>query len=146
MRPTLLIWLKVTFCTIGYRSGMEARRLKELYPKLNISHLEGILSYTYTNQSSRQEENSDIINIVVSSKNNDTKDKIKESTLPPLIVPGTKERTMKIHTFSNPTAIGARDSYEAVYYDSPRLVFYVTSVGLRRLYLQVVSFIYSVFK
>jgi rhodanese-related sulfurtransferase len=39
----------VTYCTVGYRSGREARRLRDLYPQYDgrIYNLDGILSYTY---------------------------------------------------------------------------------------------------
>ena len=36
----------VTYCTIGYRSGLEARRLKTKY-NLNVMNLDGIVSYTH---------------------------------------------------------------------------------------------------
>jgi rhodanese-related sulfurtransferase len=39
----------VTYCTIGYRSGLEARRLSLLYPHLKdrIWSLDGVVSYTH---------------------------------------------------------------------------------------------------
>jgi len=37
----------VTYCTIGYRSGLEAQRLRDQY-NLNVRNLDGIVSYTHT--------------------------------------------------------------------------------------------------
>ena len=39
----------VTYCTVGYRSGREARRLQQLHPewKGRIYNLDGILAYTH---------------------------------------------------------------------------------------------------
>ena len=38
----------VTYCTIGYRSTVEARWLQERYPKANVYSLDGILADSYT--------------------------------------------------------------------------------------------------
>jgi rhodanese-related sulfurtransferase len=39
--------LVITYCTIGYRSGLEAQRLREVYNLRNIQHLDGIVPYTH---------------------------------------------------------------------------------------------------
>jgi Rhodanese-related sulfurtransferase len=39
--------LVVTYCTIGYRSGLEAQRLRQVYNIGNIRHLDGIVPYTH---------------------------------------------------------------------------------------------------
>lgn len=39
--------LVVTYCTIGYRSGLEAQRLRQIYNIGNIRHLDGIVPYTH---------------------------------------------------------------------------------------------------
>lgn len=37
----------IVYCTVGYRSGMEVTRLKQLYPQLNVQSLDGIVAYTH---------------------------------------------------------------------------------------------------
>ncbi len=41
----------VTYCTIGYRSGLEGQRLLETYPSLRVYSLDGILAYSHTDAS-----------------------------------------------------------------------------------------------
>lgn len=40
----------VTYCTIGYRSGIEARRLQKLLPETKVYSLDGILAYSHTGE------------------------------------------------------------------------------------------------
>lgn len=37
----------VFYCTIGYRSGVEAKKFQEAYPELNFYSLDGIVPYTH---------------------------------------------------------------------------------------------------
>jgi rhodanese-related sulfurtransferase len=37
----------VTYCTIGYRSGLEAANLREKYPESTVYNLDGILAYAH---------------------------------------------------------------------------------------------------
>jgi rhodanese-related sulfurtransferase len=49
----------VTYCTIGYRSGMEARRLRQKYHlEGRIYSLDGIVAYTHARAALENEENS----------------------------------------------------------------------------------------
>ena len=38
----------VTYCTVGYRSGLQAQQLQEKYPNLRVYSLDGILAYSHT--------------------------------------------------------------------------------------------------
>ena len=40
----------VVYCTIGYRSGMEATRLHQRYPNLRIYNLDGIVAFSHAVQ------------------------------------------------------------------------------------------------
>lgn len=40
----------VMYCTIGYRSAVEATRLKELHPLIDVVSLDGIVPYTHYSQ------------------------------------------------------------------------------------------------
>lgn len=42
----------VCYCTIGYRSGLEARRLKELHPQWTVYNMDGIVAFTHAVQES----------------------------------------------------------------------------------------------
>jgi len=69
----------VVYCTIGYRSGLEATRLHRCYPGLRIYNLDGIVAYSHQ-----------------CCRNNDD----DTSCWPQLIVPATGEPATQIHTFS----------------------------------------------
>ena len=38
------------YCTIGYRSGLEATRLQDVHPQLQVYNLDGIVAYTHHRQ------------------------------------------------------------------------------------------------
>jgi rhodanese-related sulfurtransferase len=46
----------VTYCTVGYRSGMEARRMQQLYPSLTVYNLDGIVAYSHALSASKQRD------------------------------------------------------------------------------------------
>ena len=59
----------VTYCTIGYRSGLEARRLRDTY-RLDghIYHLEGIIPYTHALGTVKEDSPSVVARQVVSTE------------------------------------------------------------------------------
>lgn len=63
----------IVYCTIGYRSGLEATRLHQKYPHLKIFNLDGIVAYALAQSC--------------------------DKSLPPLIVPDTGLPTRMVHTF-----------------------------------------------
>mmetsp|Transcript_28583 Transcript_28583/g.47307 ORF Transcript_28583/g.47307 Transcript_28583/m.47307 type:complete len:230 (-) Transcript_28583:151-840(-) len=75
----------VTYCSIGYRSGLEAEHLKDVLTKdRELFNLDGILAYTHA--------------------------LTKRPDAPPLIDPVTGEATKKVHSFSKQWDC-AEDSY-----------------------------------
>eukprot|EP00797_Seminavis_robusta_P023859 Sro396_g134310.2 (264) ;mRNA; r:39528-40400 len=95
----------VTYCTIGYRSGLEARRLGLLYPHLKdqIYSLDGIVAFTHalgstltTNQQSSEEEPEEEEEEETTTCRNDTTKKPHHWNL---IHPGTGAPTTQVHTF-----------------------------------------------
>ncbi|GFH52897.1 hypothetical protein CTEN210_09373 [Chaetoceros tenuissimus] len=70
----------VTYCTIGYRSGVEAQRIKSQYHIPNVKNLDGIVCYTH----------------VCSEIMNNNGEKFVE-----LIEPRSKQKTSKVHVFGS---------------------------------------------
>jgi rhodanese-related sulfurtransferase len=103
--------LVVTYCTIGYRSGMEARRLRDLYPSLEgrIFHLDGVLAYTHTGQHlERQQHSSNRENIM------------GQSTTTP---------TRRVHTFGRMWKACANPECETELYGFPSILGRLAQVG-----------------
>mmetsp|Transcript_2722 Transcript_2722/g.7989 ORF Transcript_2722/g.7989 Transcript_2722/m.7989 type:complete len:233 (+) Transcript_2722:133-831(+) len=95
----------VVYCTIGYRSGMEARRLKEKHGlDGRIRNLDGIVSYTHA-----------------------IGDMSDESVQ--LIKPDTGETTNIVHIFGR-TWDCVHLSFETVHFNAPELALRSTQVGL----------------
>lgn len=98
----------VTYCTIGYRSGMEARRLKQKYKLRDIRNLDGIVAYTHASSSIADENN-----------NNDDENENENAVRTPklLVDPRTNKETTKVHTFG-PTWSFVSDDFEATHFST----------------------------
>jgi rhodanese-related sulfurtransferase len=103
----------VTYCTVGYRSGLEARRLRDKYNLKKVMNLDGIVSYTHAcsaiqNQNRASEErNIDI----AGSKPNISGESVS------LIDPKTKAGTKRVHVFGPTWNVVSKES-EAIYFSN----------------------------
>eukprot|EP00978_Attheya_sp_CCMP212_P008373 scaffold19715_cov54-Attheya_sp.AAC.5 len=70
--------LIVLYCTVGYRSGMEATRLKKMYDLENVYNLDGIVAYTHAAANEQKDGRSNNLH---------------------LVHPLTQNGTYKVHTF-----------------------------------------------
>lgn len=51
----------VTYCTMGYRSGIEAKAIQVQYPDINVFNLDGIVAYAHAIRKAREEGNGQMI-------------------------------------------------------------------------------------
>ena len=103
----------VCYCTIGYRSGLEARRLKEKYSlEGRIRNLDGIVSYTHADPP-------------VLVDNDDSSSNRREK--PHLVNPTTGEKSDMVHIYGN-TWNCVDEAYETTHFSFPVLA--VRSVGV----------------
>ena len=117
----------VVYCTIGYRSGMEATRLQHRYPELRgkIYNLDGIVAYTLA---VNEEESPLIENESGELKESTTEMDQQPITTNPLIEPSTEQPTNRVHTFG-PMWDFTNDSYEAKHFSIPVLAVRLLQVG-----------------
>lgn len=108
----------VFYCTIGYRSGMEAthyqQNWKKTHPELECYNLDGIVSFSHvlaekasTNQSTTTttEPEEDITSHLASC----------------LVAPSTGEPTWKLHTYGMAWDMGDNTTFTSTYFDSSSL-------------------------
>jgi rhodanese-related sulfurtransferase len=102
----------VTYCTIGYRSGLEARRLRDKYYSVEgqgqVYSLDGILAYTHGPSSS--------------SSSSTTLIRIDTTTLNPI-------PTNQVHTFGRVWRNCANPEYETTLYGFPSIPGRLMQVG-----------------
>ena len=102
--------LIVTYCTIGYRSGMEARRLKQQFNLQDrIKSLDGIVSFTHALEQQQMQTNT--------------------STSRQLLDPNTGFPTTNVHCFSHRWAC-PNEKYTAVTFPFPIFLLRTLQVGL----------------
>lgn len=98
----------VTYCTIGYRSGLEARRLQYQYGLHGrISSLDGIVAYTHAISNDEGYNNEDA---------------------PRVVCPSTGVDTNDVHTFGRQWDCVA-DEYETQHFALPVLIIRLAQVG-----------------
>ena len=121
-------YFKVTFCTIGFRSCIEARRLSYKYHlKGHIYSLDGILPYLY------------------SSENNEKFYDCNVNELPILIQPETNQKTNRVHTFGPQWDI-AHEEFDSTCYKHVYLSFYSVRVGILSIFRNIQYGLYKVKK
>jgi rhodanese-related sulfurtransferase len=96
----------VTYCTIGYRSGMEARRLQQKY-NLTVQSLDGIVSFTHALEKHLAAGKTSKIS---------------------LVDPKTKKKTTNVHCFGSVWAC-PDDRYTPISYPFPILLLRTVQVG-----------------
>ena len=118
----------VTYCTIGYRSGLEAQRLRDQY-NLNVRNLDGIVGYTHActaltltavkNKSniSNANANADAANVDIDVDYN-------------LIDPKTKEATKKVHVFGSAWDV-ASDDFQTLWFGKFDMALRGIGVGFK---------------
>ena len=110
----------VTYCTVGYRSGLEARRLRNKYGLDDrIQHLDGILCYTHAAS-------------LHATKDFKENEKIMDQFdfTPKLIDPHSKEETKKVHVFGQ-TWNCVSDDFDPVHFSLPVQFYMTLRVGLK---------------
>lgn len=121
--------LVVTYCTIGYRSGLEAQRLRELYHIGNIKHLDGIVPYTHAC--------STMLSTMEMKEHKDSvSGKMMSLDLPFLIDPKTKKATQKVHVFGSTWDV-ASDDFQTVSFSKLDMAIKGVRVGFKAAILQV---------
>lgn len=115
--------LIVTYCTIGYRSGMEARRLKQQFNLQDrIKSLDGIVSFTHALEHQRMEGNTRISR--------------------QLVDPNTALPTTNVHCFSHMWAC-PNEKYTAIAFPFPTFLLRTIQVGLTLVIRTFQSLLYS---
>eukprot|EP00977_Amphora_coffeiformis_P016886 scaffold5357_cov208-Amphora_coffeaeformis.AAC.19 len=77
----------VTYCTVGFRACLEARRLQEEHPSLRVSCLDGIACYTHVDGHKKRK----------------------------IVEPSTGQQAKRIHTFGEQWAC-ASDDFEPIHF------------------------------
>jgi len=114
----------IIYCTIGYRSGVEARRLKDKYSFLkgNIYNLDGIVPYTHAISS---------LSLPRSKCDGEGDEDLTGETLKKLalIDPRTKQVTDRVHVYG-PTWNCVAGGFEAVSFSLPVMLLRSMLVGI----------------
>jgi len=121
----------VTYCTVGHRSGMEARRICDVYniPNDRIMNLDGIVSYTHACKTIIEEQKSQEQKILMTDMDTQNKQQHQqqqqkqsqsykynsESTMF-LINPKTKSETNVVHTFGKTWDYIDDDMFQSTYF------------------------------
>ena len=111
----------IVYCTIGYRSGMEARRLQQRYPHLRIYNLDGIIAYSH-------------VVCAADTNNNDHISSPSPSVpwqLPPIVHPETGDAATHIHTFGKAWDFVNQRQYSSVHFGTVGTVAHMMRVGQR---------------
>ena len=116
--------IAVTYCTIGYRSGVEGRRLRNVYNlEGKLMNLDGIVCYTHACEKlimSRSSTNN-------STDGSDDHDKGEKTYL---VNPKNNQSTRKVHVFGESWNYAA-NSFEAVYFSKVAMALKGVGVGCR---------------
>lgn len=91
----------VVYCTIGYRSGLEATRLQQLFPHRIVYNLDGLMAYSHYNHT-----NNNIVN-------------------------ADNEPTRVIHTFASNWDYVNHDVYETTHFPNVSLPVRFLQVGVK---------------
>ena len=113
----------VIYCTIGYRSGLEAQRLRHKY-HLNVKNLDGIVGYTHAcAQLQDQEATGGNPNKIVKGENSNTRRYA-------LVDPNTQQPTTKVHVFGSMWDV-ASDGFQTEWFSKFDMVLRGIEVGVK---------------
>jgi rhodanese-related sulfurtransferase len=132
----------VTYCTIGYRSGMEATRLLHRYPTLEgrIYNLDGIVAYTYLQSTNIENEESSATtqgersplsptaSVPITTTISDPQQ--EQNQRRGLVDPVTNKTVFTVHTFGSMWSL-ADPVYTASHFSAPQLAVRLGQVGGR---------------
>mmetsp|Transcript_15927 Transcript_15927/g.20221 ORF Transcript_15927/g.20221 Transcript_15927/m.20221 type:complete len:202 (-) Transcript_15927:12-617(-) len=100
----------VTYCTIGYRSGLEGRRLRDEYNLYGrIMNLDGIVCYTHACKEMQSKGNGESFS---------------------LVDPTTNQETNQVHVFGEAWNY-THNSFTPTYFSKPVMAFRGLSVGCK---------------
>ena len=106
----------VTYCTIGYRSGLEGRRLRDEYNLHGkVMNLDGIVCYTHACSAALPAIDAYI-----------------EESQQFLVDPKSKESTLKVHVFGS-TWNCVADRFQSIYFSPPVMAWRGAKVGCKGL-------------
>jgi rhodanese-related sulfurtransferase len=124
----------ICYCTIGYRSGLEATRLQQLYPEATVYNLDGIVAFSHAVSQLATAATA----TAVSNSNKNTAgakdDHHHSSSSPPhqqLVDPVTGETVRTVHTFASLWNYVNPDQYDSVHFPTPILPLRFLQVGAR---------------
>ena len=102
----------LVYCTIGYRSGLEARRLRLQYNELDghVYNTDGIIAFTHAQSNAREKRS-----------------EVTPSTV--LIEPSTGNNATAVHTFGRMWDFTDDEHYETKHFPPHVLVFRMTQVA-----------------
>jgi rhodanese-related sulfurtransferase len=127
-QPTIII----CYCTIGYRSGLEATRLQRLCPDATVYNLDGIVAFSHASISynhcrrSRKES--------AAGSHDDAADAVDDQHHHQhyqLVDPATGASVRTIHTFASVWDYLDPDHYDGVHFPLYSLPFRLFQVGAR---------------
>ena len=153
--PSATSEIIVIYCTIGYRSGLEAIRLRDKY-NLNVKNLDGILGYTHACAQLKEDQESKAIatfsSKAIGTETNDHDDCTHSSNSTSncnnnnsnngvdsncgdkyhacLIDPKTKQATTKVHVFGSAWDI-ASDDVQTVWFSKFDMALRGIGVGFK---------------
>ena len=114
----------IVYCTIGYRSGMEARRLQQRYPHLRIYNLDGIIAYSHVVCAADTNNN-------ISNNSSSSPSPSVPWQLPPIVHPETGDAATHIHTFGKAWDFVNQRQYSSVHFGTVGTVAHMMRVGQR---------------
>lgn len=130
--PNFTTTVVVTYCTIGYRSGVEARRLRDTY-KCQVLNLDGIVNYTHACAAAADDDGS--------NNNSRLMDTTTTSSHPPtptfLIEKGTKKPTRRVHVFGPEWNLCDDRLFEVVYFSKLDMALRGAGVVARGLFQRI---------
>ena len=127
--PNLIV---VTYCTLGYRSGLQAVRLKRQYPNLNVYSLDGIVPFTHVLADMDQQEQEQRSEMEPHETQDSTGTTIHEGSFSlALVDPSTGQPTNRVHTFG-PMWNFSHLSYQAQWFSPVTLLMRVAQVAAQQ--------------
>ena len=112
--------VRIVYCTIGYRSGMEAQRLQQRYPHWRIYNLDGIVAYSHALVNAAATAAAAASNFDSTTATGQPKQQQQQQhttvTLPRIVHPETGEPVNRIHTFGKVWDYLPPQHYEGVHF------------------------------
>lgn len=116
----------VTYCTMGYRSGFEARRFRMQYPQFKdrIKSLDGIVAYTHALGDKQQQEQEQL-----EKDENSHRVRLDSPRHRRLYNPHTGQSTNRVHTFGAIWGFVDQRNFETTHFSVPELLLRLVQVS-----------------